>query len=226
MRANIEAVVFDLDGTLIDSAPGILSSFEAAFSQHGITPLKPWQTGLIGPPLLHTIAKQCDSQDHDLLDALRAAFVACYDSGGYRLSTPYPGIDTVLLAMQSLGIRMFVATNKRIAPTQLILEHLGWNTFFEGVFGVDSFLPSQTSKADVIRRICQHFGLTASRSWYVGDRVEDYEAASLAGLPFVLAVWGFGGDNPHVPLACQRLYESSDLLRFIDSMDAPQPRNH
>ncbi|WP_342618980.1 HAD hydrolase-like protein [Rhodoferax sp. GW822-FHT02A01] len=103
MKAAFDAVVFDLDGTLIDSAPGILQGFELAFSRCAVTPRQPWTPALIGPPLLQTIAMQCASQDPVLLESLRQAFMTCYDTEGYRMSTAYDGIHAVLQALRGMA---------------------------------------------------------------------------------------------------------------------------
>ncbi|WP_342618981.1 HAD hydrolase-like protein [Rhodoferax sp. GW822-FHT02A01] len=101
-------------------------------------------------------------------------------------------------------------------PTLRILEHLGWSGFFEGVFGVDSLAAGQTPKGQVIAHITREFGLQATRSLYVGDRFEDYDAASTAGLPFALATWGFSEANALVPPACARLPDTSALYQLVN----------
>lgn len=215
MSLAFESVVFDLDGTLIDSASGILQAFTAAFAHCGVTPRQAWNASLIGPPLLQTIAQQCGSQDPALLESLRAAFIASYDSEGFRLSTPYDGVHEMLENLRSQGVRLFIATNKRILPTGRVLQYLEWDALFEGIFGADSLAPTYTPKAEVIQHIIQHFGLIPGNSLYVGDRLEDYQAATAAGLPFALATWGFGDADALVPKTCARVHTADNLRRLV-----------
>ena len=225
MSRWFDSVIFDLDGTLIDSAPGILQGFIAAFASCGITPRRPWSIALIGPPLLQTIAQQCDSKDPALLDRLVVAFKDYYDSEGFRLSTPYSGVHRLLKRLRDEKIRIFIATNKRIVPTLRILRHLDWNELFEGVFSVDSLELPQTSKTDVICHITQHFGLQQERSLYLGDRYEDYEAATSAGLPFALATWGFGDADADalVPQMCMRMLKAESVSHLVCDQGALCP---
>lgn len=216
MTQELNAIVFDLDGTLIDSSIGILKSFELAFTQCGVMPKQPWTTALIGPPLLQTLRLQSSSNDPDLLESLRLAFVASYDSCGFRLSQPYPGVHDLLQLLRSKNIQLHIATNKRINPTRLILEYLGWSDLFDGVFGVDSFEVKQMHKSNVIRHIVSNFDLAPMRSIYVGDRFEDYESARAAGLPFALAKWGFGEAECLVPEETIRLDRVDSLRGLIE----------
>lgn len=207
----------DLEGSLIDSAPGILQAFSTAFARCCVMPGQAWSASLIGPPLLQTISQQYGSQAPALLKALRAAFIACYSSEGFRLSTPYDGVHEMLENLISQGVRLFIATNKRIVPTRRILLHLKWAGFFEGVFGVDSLAAAQTPKANVVRHISRHIGLTPGESLYVGDRLEDYQAAKCVSFPFALATWGFGDADTHVPITCVRVHSVDDFRSLVPS---------
>ena len=138
MRYPFDAMVFDLDGTLIDSSQGIVKSFAHSFDAWGIAPCSPWSPALVGLPLQKVIAQQCASKEPAFLERSRQAFTFCYDVYRYRLSKIYSGIHAALDAMRQDKMRLFIATNKRIVPTQHILAHLGWGALVEGVFGADS----------------------------------------------------------------------------------------
>lgn len=217
MSGKFNSVIFDLDGTLIDSAPGILQSFAVAFEKNGITPRLPWSTALIGPPLHEIISMQCGSQDATLLELIKAAFIDSYDSEGFRLSTPFSGIQTMLEKLSSKNVKLFIATNKRIKPTQYILSHLNWRSKFQGVFGIDSIASPQTfDKSTVIQHITRQFKLSYKRTLYVGDRYEDYQAATAAGIHFALAAWGFGEAEFLIPSSTLRMKSGEALTVFLN----------
>jgi phosphoglycolate phosphatase len=120
-------IVFDLDGTLIDSAPSILASMQAAFDGVGLVPCAALTPALIGPPLVQTLrALLPEGAGEQALPALVEGFKRHYDAIGYQQTTVYPGVQDMLQALVHMPLRLHIATNKRIAPTRRIVEHLGW----------------------------------------------------------------------------------------------------
>lgn len=193
----MKAIIFDLDGTLIDSAPGILGAFAHAFSTCGLEPVVPLTSTVIGPPLRDTLRYLTGVADAHVLDQLTTAFKAYYDSAGYLETQPFPGVETMLVALASAGLDLHIATNKRAFPTQRILMHLGWNIFFKRVYALDSFNPPLPSKATLLARLLTDADLDTAQCAYVGDRQEDGLAARANHLRFYWAAWGFGAvPNP------------------------------
>jgi len=189
-------ILFDLDGTLIDSAPAILASFRNAFAEARITPVVAIDESIIGPPLLETLQILSGSHDKALIDTLADGFKAGYDSEGYRQTAAYAGVGDMLERLKNAGLSLSIATNKRIFPTRLILDHLGWSAYFDHLYALDLFAPRLPNKAAMIARLMTDHALPADRSIYIGDRSEDGESADANTLPFIAATWGYGSLEP------------------------------
>ena len=190
------AIIFDLDGTLVDSAPGILASLEQAFANCGIRPNAPLTSTLIGPPLRETLARLCDRAcDGATLDRLTAAFKGHYDSVGYWETQPFDGVTPMLHALADAGVVLHIATIKRAVPARLILDRLGWTALFARIYALDTFDPPLAHKAALLARLLADAGLKAGDCAYVGDRTEDWQAARANRLQFFWATWGFGADS-------------------------------
>ncbi|MDR2188700.1 MAG: HAD hydrolase-like protein [Azonexus sp.] len=185
-------ILFDLDGTLIDSAPAILASFRAAFAATGSAPARAIDDSVIGPPLDETLQLLAGSAEPARIARLAEAFKASYDSAGYQATAAYPGVAALLTQLADAGLTLSIATNKRLHPTRLILEHLGWRGHFAHVYALDLFTPRLPGKAAMIARLLADQGIAKEQAIYIGDRGEDGEAAEANGLPFIAVTWGYG----------------------------------
>lgn len=206
------SILFDLDGTLIDSAPSILAGYAAVLQQRGIRPKRPLESSLIGPPLIQTMRAVTGIDNEAVLAELAAEFKAHYDSTGYRDTLVYPGVSDTLRRLVKTGVKLFIVTNKRILPTRRIIEHCGWSDLFVGVYAHDAFEPALTSKAEVIAAVLDKHGLNANSAAYVGDRSEDAEAASEHLLKFIWASWGY---DKHLELS---RYPGARQLERLDQL--------
>ena len=187
-------VVFDLDGTLIDSAGAILASYRAAFAACGLTPVQSIEANIVGPPLGETLRQLAGSEDSAIIARLVDAFRQSYDTGGLLETRAYPGIGDMLRALRAAGMKLSIATNKRIHPTRLIVEHIGWGDIFDAdsIYALDLITPPLPDKAAMLERLLADREIDTRRAVYVGDRIEDGEAAEANDLPFIIATWGYG----------------------------------
>lgn len=191
---EIKNVIFDLDGTLIDSAPSILGAFKQVLEQYSYAPIRPLNSDLIGPPLKQTLQLISGESDPKKLTILVEAFKASYDNHAYALSTSYNGIGEMLQHLSRDKKSLHIATNKRLIPTQKIVQHFVWEKYFQSVYAIDKVEPPFSSKAQMIQAMLLDLGLNSKNCIYVGDRCEDGEAASENEMPFIYVEWGYGPD--------------------------------
>jgi phosphoglycolate phosphatase len=197
------AILFDFDGTLIDSAPSILASFAAALQHTGLKAAVPLTPSLIGPPLLTTVGTLLGTDDEPTRQRFAAAFREQYDLAGYRHTVAYDGVPALLEGLHEAGIHLYIVTNKRIAPTRRILAHLRWEHWFRGVYALDALQPPAPNKKSLVHDVLQREALRAADTWMVGDSGEDQSSAEGNALRFFAACWGYGqalGDGPRSPL--------------------------
>lgn len=211
-------IIFDLDGTLIDSAPTILKGLERVIEISGIIPLLPLTPSLIGPPLKETILQLIGHDSGISMESLVEEFKAYYDSEGYKSSQVYDGIHELLRELVVRNASLYIATNKRFEPTQKIIDYFGWTTHFKHIYSIDKYTEAPfANKAAMIAQLIQEQNIDIQSSLYIGDRIEDQEAASLNTLPTILVNWGYG-DFTNVNLSSKVAMSSHDLLSKIMSL--------
>jgi phosphoglycolate phosphatase-like HAD superfamily hydrolase len=199
VTARPELVIFDLDGTLTDSARGIVSSFRYALSQVGEpVPDDPDLAGMVvGPPMHHTLSRMGLGEK---AAAAIAAYRADYTSRGWVLNEVFEEIPELLSDLRSAGVRLAVATSKAEPTARMILAHFGLDEHFE-VIGGASPDGVRSTKADVVAHVLSQLDPMPEHVLMVGDRSHDVEGAALHGIDTVLVEWGYGGrdfDDPDV----------------------------
>lgn len=185
-------ILFDMDGTLIDSAPSILSGFARVLDQHGLKPRCELTQALIGPPLNETLRRISSIENHDLIEALAEDFKRYYDETGYKKTQEYLGVSTMLRNLESRGFHLFLVTNKRMLPTRKIVDLMSWTGLFRGIYSPDYLAPAVRPKSVLIRNALVDYAIPCSSAVYVGDREEDYKAAAVNEVSFIGVEWGYG----------------------------------
>jgi phosphoglycolate phosphatase len=192
MRLAAPTVLLDLDGTLIDSLPGILSSCRAALRALGHTPDPSLDiAALIGPPMEDAIRFLLEPYGDDRIAEAVALYRSDYGQHGLFKSTPYPGIADALAAMRRAGAQLILATSKRREFAQRILEHYGLHSFFTGIHGSEAG-GVLDHKPELISHIINHYGLAQRHCVMVGDREFDVTGAHANKVRALGVLWGYG----------------------------------
>jgi phosphoglycolate phosphatase len=185
------AIVFDLDGTLVDSAPDLQAAVNkvlADYNQPALSLAK--VTSFIGngiPNLVHLARLECGLPVVEE-EQMKARMLAYYSADPAGLTRPYPGVIAALAMLRRAGHRLGVCTNKFHAPSVQILDALHLSDFFEVVIGGDS-LP--VKKPDPAPLFAAFQGLNAQTGFYIGDSEIDAETAERAEIPFGLYTCGY-----------------------------------
>lgn len=213
------AIFFDLDGTLLDSLPGITFSIEQAFHACGL-PMRPIDLReAIGPPIRTILALAATQATPSDLDRLERAFRTSYDSEGWQKTLPFPGSSLMLREAHSLGIQLFVVSNKPRHIALKILEREGSLPLFEKMLTRDSSDPPYAGKAQMIEHLLRAFQLHAARCIMVGDTTEDALAAAEMLVPFIWMAHGYGTIPPSLDVAF-RIKSFPELLPVLTKESA------
>lgn len=186
------ATLLDLDGTLLDSAPGILATYRATITELGHTP-DPAQdlTHVIGPPLGDVLPTIFAHYGDTRTDLALATYRRIYGETGVLGAAPYPGIPAMLDALVAAGHRLFVATAKRTDFARHMLQTLGLADRFAGIYGA---LPGGglDEKPELIAHIMERERLHPGDAAMAGDRRYDITAAHANKLRAIGVLWGYG----------------------------------
>lgn len=184
-----KTILFDLDGTLTDSAEGILNSVTLALEHFHIPiPQKSDLQKFVGPPLIPMFIKHGIPEEK--AEEALAIFRGRYTTVGKYENSPYPGIIPLLQHLKSRGHRLLVATSKPEPQAKDILEHFQLAPYFEIVCGA-SLDETRATKEDVIEYLLNQCDST-NNMVMIGDTVYDIIGAKAHAIPAIGVAWGYG----------------------------------
>ena len=187
-----QLVIFDLDGTLTDSAEGIVASFLHALSHVGApVPEGDLAARIVGPPMDDTFRALGLGES---TDAAIAAFRAEYGTRGWAMNTVFDGIVALLADLRAAGVRLAVATSKLEPTARRILAHFGLEQHFEVIAGASPD-GSRKTKEEVLGHALEQLQPLPERVLMVGDRSHDVDGAATHGIDTVVVGWGYGQDD-------------------------------
>jgi len=215
---KLKNIIFDLDGTLVESFPGILQSLGHAVAKVNpsldLTELKIH----IGPPLVKMLSAMWPHLTVEERDEVLREFRQDYNNRGCLFSVAYPGIPEALKRFCSLGIKMFVLTNKPNAPTRKILKHLVLEGYFTEILSPDSISAAFTNKSEGALYLIERHALIPDETVLMGDSLDDLKAARAAGLLFLEAAYGYGkldkSTTKGVWLSLKDPAKTADILNY------------
>ncbi len=212
-------IVFDLDGTLVDTAPDLCDATNHALNALSLAPrpeaeLRPWISFGARRMLTEALASHGKQPPEAEVDALLAAFIAYYEANIARRSRPFPHVLDAMQRLADDGARLAVCTNKRQSLSELLLKHLKLDDRFAAIAGRDRF-PVYKPHPDHLTGAIALAGGDAGRAVMVGDSATDVATARAAGIPVVAVTFGYT-DIPAHDLGADRTIEChSDLYPAI-----------
>jgi phosphoglycolate phosphatase len=209
-----DALVFDLDGTLVDSVPDLQAAVNAVLRELGRAPLSAEAVrGMVGDGTAMLVARALAASGGELPPGPpHERFLELYEAAPAARTRPYPGVPATLAALRRAGCRLAVCTNKPQRATEGVLEALGLASLFDAVLGGDALPVRKPDPAHVLAALAA-LGAGPARGVMIGDGENDAAAGRAAGLPVVLMTYGYA----HAPL--DELGADALLDRFADLPD-------
>ncbi len=225
----LEAVVFDLDGTLVDSAPDLTAALNLVLEMEGLGALDVdtvrYMIGAGVPKLIergfreHGVKLDATDLDSDLLDA----FLSYYDAHAADLSKVYPGTYGLIEMLCDRSVRIGLCTNKPTEATKAILSSFQIEDCFDSVIGGTSGFPKKPDPAG-LNACLEEMGVTASQTLYIGDSSTDMKTARNAGLPVVAMSYGYER-IPANELGADMVFDSfKDLQELLEKTVKLRPQ--
>ena len=211
---NYDLVIFDNDGTVLDTAPGILKSANAAFAALGYPQMEMAQfMPFLGPPLQNSFTEFAGMSPEEAQRAI-AVYRREYDAGNCFVLDIYPGMERLLRNLRAAGIKTAVASSKPTVFLEKILGGIGLRELFDAVCGV-ALDRLHGGKDDIIAEAARQCGVPLGRCLMVGDRRFDAQGAKALGIPCAGALWGYGSREELEAAGAEFLVENCGALELI-----------
>lgn len=188
--SKYDYILFDLDGTLTDSGPGIMNGFEYALGKMGIeVPDRSSLRKFVGPPLGDSFEKTLGFSPEDAAKGI-AFYREYYADKGVYENDVYPGVFELLDKLKASGKKMIVATTKAELMANVVMDHFGLRKYFDLM--VASNNTDRKNKIDVLKYAIENGGVDTAKAVMIGDRFYDVTGASHFGIDSVGVLYGYG----------------------------------
>lgn len=215
------ALLFDLDGTLVDSAGDLQATLNEVLREEGAAPLELGEVRRMigdGVPALVGRGLAARGIPESALPAMLARFNAIYEADPVARTRPYPGVADTLAALAAEGRRLALCTNKPEGAARAVLERLGLAGFFAAVVGGDTLAVRKPHPGHLLAALAR-LGATPAEAAMIGDNENDAAAARAAGLPVILARYGYSR-LPLAEIAADREIDAfADLPRTLAELE-------
>lgn len=214
MKVNV--VLFDLDGTITDSAPGIVNSIRYALEKRGMEILpEPELRGFIGPPLKERFQEVFSVTEEESVQMVEL-YREYYGEKGIFENRVYDGVMEMLRQLKDAGIRLLIATAKPEGYANIIAQHFGFGKYFDFIGGA-CMDGSRTDKYEVIEYVLDSCGIEDRESVImVGDRSHDMIGAKKAGIHSLGILYGYGArtelEGAGAELIAQTPREAAEMI--------------
>jgi phosphoglycolate phosphatase len=216
MPPVLPTLIFDLDGTLTDSKPGILGCLSKVLQARGIGDQGPLDR-FIGPPVEQWVVELLPHGSQQEQAALARDYRACYDREGWRNNSVFPGVRKMLLELRRQGFPLFVCTSKQQHFAVRILDAFELSGLFTAIYGDKSEYTSH-SKVDLLSNLLKERSLDPETAWMIGDRSFDIDAAHANQLRCLAAGWGYGS-----PEECKQADAVAPTPADVATLISPRP---
>lgn len=221
-RRNV--LLFDLDGTLVNSAPDLHATLNQLLDENGRPPVALEVVKMIvgdgaAKMIERGYALTGARVDPAAAPALLERFIEIYETNLTRLTRPYPGVVETLEQLTASGARCAVCSNKREGLSRKLLDGLDLLRFFEVVSGGDSAPTRKPHPGHVLHTLAE-MGADPTQAVMIGDSRNDVAAAQGAGVPAVLVTYGYGADKPHTLGADLLIRRFEDLPQALSQLPA------
>ena len=192
---RIDAVLFDLDGTLVDSAPDLIAAVDELVLEHGRQP-KPTRVmrSVVSKGGRALLAKAFDDWSEQQREQLLPIFLERYAQNLSRHTRPFDDIEAFLMRLEQSGIPWGIVTNKPFYLAEPLIGALGWTSRCSVLLGGDSLAERKPHPLPLLHA-AQKIGVDVARCVYVGDDLRDIQASVAANMSSIVALWGYR--EPH-----------------------------
>lgn len=203
---------FDLDGTLTDSRPGILTSMRLALTAMGLTaPPDETLVRFIGPPTQDAFRELLGSSDPDLNARAIAQYRERFSRVGIFENSVYPGVLLGLQRLRERGLPLYVVTSKPEVYANRIIDHFELRSYFQRVYGSE-LSGERSQKGELIKHVLERERLPNSEVCMIGDRLHDIRGAKQNGVRSAGVLWGYGSRSELEEAGADQLFESMSEL--------------